>query len=63
MVDCSLLGKNQVEPRNTVGNVPLVWYKDEEHIGYDRSGVKIKKKEKQSKLDSFLESVDNSNNW
>ncbi|KAL8488580.1 hypothetical protein ACS0TY_024748 [Phlomoides rotata] len=55
--------EDEVEPRNTVGNVPLVWYKDEEHIGYDRSGKKIKKKEKQSKLDSFLASADDSKNW
>jgi ribosome biogenesis protein ERB1 len=25
-------------PRNTIGNVPLEWYKDEQHIGYDRCG-------------------------
>ncbi|XP_031131507.1 ribosome biogenesis protein BOP1 homolog [Ipomoea triloba] len=55
--------EDEVAPRNTVGNVPLVWYKDEEHIGYDLAGKKIKKKEKQDKLDSFLASADNSKNW
>lgn len=27
-----------------VGDVPLVWYKDEDHIGYDVEGEKIQKK-------------------
>lgn len=53
----------QVAPLNTVGEVPLVWYKDEEHIGYDITGKKIKKKERQDKLDSFLASADDSKNW
>ncbi|KAE9449591.1 hypothetical protein C3L33_18511, partial [Rhododendron williamsianum] len=46
-----------------LGEVPLVWYKDEEHIGYDITGKKIKKKERQDKLDSFLASADDSKNW
>ncbi|KAL0294351.1 UNVERIFIED_CONTAM: Ribosome biogenesis protein BOP1 [Sesamum radiatum] len=58
-----LVGQNQVAPRNTIGNVPLEWYKDEEHIGYDLAGKKIKIKERQSKLDSFLASADDSKNW
>ncbi|KAL0327668.1 UNVERIFIED_CONTAM: Ribosome biogenesis protein BOP1 [Sesamum angustifolium] len=55
--------EDEVAPRNTIGNVPLEWYKDEEHIGYDLAGKKIKKKERQSKLDSFLVSADDSKNW
>lgn len=50
-------------PRNTIGDVPLKWYEDEPHIGYDIKAKKIKKKEKQDKLDSFLASVDDSKNW
>lgn len=50
-------------PRNTVGDVPLKWYEDEPHIGYDIKGKKIKKKEKQDKLESFLANVDDSKNW
>ncbi|KAG5230102.1 ribosome biogenesis protein [Salix suchowensis] len=53
----------QVAPRNTVGDVPLEWYRDEKHIGYDIAGKKLKKKERQDKLDSFLANVDNSRNW
>lgn len=53
----------QVAPRNTVGDVPLVWYNDEGHIGYDLSGKKIKKREKTNKLDSFLARTDDSKSW
>ncbi|CAK9147353.1 unnamed protein product [Ilex paraguariensis] len=55
--------EDEVAPRNTIGDVPLEWYRDEEHIGYDLAGKKIKKKERQDKLDSFLASVDDSRNW
>ncbi|KAA8545481.1 hypothetical protein F0562_020265 [Nyssa sinensis] len=55
--------EDEVAPRNTIGDVPLEWYKDEEHIGYDITGKKIKKKERQDKLDSFLASVDDSKSW
>eukprot|EP00892_Ulva_mutabilis_P006986 jgi/Ulvmu1/465/UM001_0472.1 len=41
--------------RNTVGNVPLEWYKHEEHIGYDRDGEPIKRKGKPGDmLDTLL---------
>jgi ribosome biogenesis protein ERB1 len=52
-----------VAPRNTIGEVPLKWYEDEPHIGYDIKGKKIKKKEKEDKLGSFLANVDDSKNW
>ncbi|KAM7273303.1 hypothetical protein ACFE04_027967 [Oxalis oulophora] len=55
--------EDEVAPRNTVGDVPLEWYKDEKHIGYDIAGKKITKKERRDKLDSFLASVDDSENW
>ena len=50
-------------PRNTIGDVPLNWYEDEPHVGYDIKGKKIKKKDKQDKLGSFLANVDDSKNW
>lgn len=40
--------------RNTVGNVPLEWYDAEEHIGYDKDGVKLIKKGRKDKLDTLL---------
>ncbi|KAM1030654.1 hypothetical protein ACFX2J_034298 [Malus domestica] len=55
--------EDEVVPRNTVGDVPLEWYRDEKHIGYDIKGKKIKKKEKEDKLQSFLASADDSKNW
>ncbi|KAL5564415.1 hypothetical protein UlMin_027579, partial [Ulmus minor] len=55
--------EDEVAPRNTIGDVPLEWYRDEKHIGYDISGKKIKKKEREDKLQSFLASADDSKNW
>lgn len=55
--------EDEVAPRNTVGNVPFVWYEDEDHVGYDIAGKKIKKKEREDKLQSFLASADDSKNW
>ncbi len=37
-----------------MGNVPLQWYKDEEHIGYDLAGAKIGKAPRGDKLDALL---------
>ena len=31
------------EIRNTVGNIPMEWYRDYSHIGYDIRGSKIAK--------------------
>lgn len=55
--------EDEVAPRNTIGEVPLKWYEDEPHIGYDIKGKKIKKKEREDKLGSFLANVDDSKNW
>ena len=41
----------------------MEWYRDEDHIGHDITGKKIKKKEREDKLQSFLASVDDSKNW
>ena len=37
-----------------VGSVPMRWYKDEEHIGYDRDAKKIARKARQDRLDALL---------
>ena len=29
---------------NTIGDVPIQWFRDEEHIGYDADGRKILKR-------------------
>jgi ribosome biogenesis protein ERB1 len=43
---------------NTVGNVPLEWYNDYPHIGYDIDGKKILKPAKGDELEEFLASMD-----
>ncbi|KAI8473407.1 MAG: NUC169 domain-containing protein [Monoraphidium minutum] len=40
--------------RNTIGNVPLGWYKAEDHIGYDTEGQKLLRRERKDKLDALL---------
>ncbi|KAL3697695.1 hypothetical protein R1sor_011771 [Riccia sorocarpa] len=52
-----------LNPRNTVGDVPLEWYRDEKHIGYDRDGKKIIKKGRKDQLDAFLSRADDSKDW
>lgn len=42
----------------SVGAVPLRWYKDEDHIGYDQTGHKILRKPKKDKLDQLLDRND-----
>ena len=43
--------------------VPLEWYKDEEHIGYDREGEKLLRKAKQDRLDALLAKNDLGTQW
>ncbi|GBF97452.1 hypothetical protein Rsub_10375 [Raphidocelis subcapitata] len=44
--------------RNTVGDVPLGWYKAEDHIGYDVEGEKIARRARGDKLDALLARAD-----
>lgn len=43
---------------NTVGNVPVEWYSEYPHIGYDINGRKILKPAKGDELEEFLASMD-----
>jgi ribosome biogenesis protein ERB1 len=45
---------------NRIGDIPLEWYKDEEHVGYDIAGERIMKP-KQSALDELLDKTDDPN--
>lgn len=48
--------------RNTVGKIPMQWYEDFEHIGYDLEGKPISKPiRNQDELDKFLEKMENPN--
>lgn len=49
--------------RNTVGNVPMQWYKDYDHIGYDLAGKKIMKPGSGNEIDNFLAKMDDPNYW
>lgn len=50
--------------KNTIGAVPLEWYKDEEHIGYDLEGQRIVRKEAgEDKIDEFLRRADDPKSW
>ena len=43
---------------SAVGNIPLEWYKHEDHIGYDLDGEKLIKKKRKDRLDMLLERMD-----
>ncbi|KAK5855563.1 hypothetical protein PBY51_005657 [Eleginops maclovinus] len=50
--------------RNTVGNIPMDWYKDFPHIGYNLDGKKIFKPiRNKDELDDFLDKMDNPDYW
>lgn len=46
---------------NTVGNIPLEWYEEYDHIGYDRDGHKILRRKKKDSLDNLLARHDDPN--
>jgi len=45
-------------PLNTIGNVPLEWYDDFDHVGYDLEGKKIMRAAKQDELDALIKRFD-----
>lgn len=45
--------------RNTVGNIPMNWYDDYNHLGYDWDGKPIRKPKRGDELDKFLNRMDN----
>ncbi|ODM96932.1 Ribosome biogenesis protein BOP1, partial [Orchesella cincta] len=49
--------------RNTVGNVPLNWYDEYPHIGYDLDGRKLIRPKQEDKLDEFLRRMEDPNFW
>ena len=49
--------------RNTIGNIPIHWYDDYSHIGYDVEGRKLIKPEQGDALDEFLEKADDPDYW
>lgn len=49
--------------RNTVGNIPMKWYDDYKHIGYDWDGNKIIKPDHGDTLDAFLKKMEDPDFW
>ncbi|XP_006822853.1 ribosome biogenesis protein bop1-B-like [Saccoglossus kowalevskii] len=49
--------------RNTVGNIPMQWYNDYPHIGYDLDGKRISKPAQGDELDEFLNKMENPDYW
>lgn len=49
--------------RNTVGNIPMHWYDEYNHIGYDWDGKKLIKPEKGDQLDAFLKRMEDPTFW
>lgn len=49
--------------RNTTGNIPMKWYDDYEHIGYNWDGKKIIKPQKGDQLDNFLKRMEDPDFW
>ncbi|XP_037090870.1 ribosome biogenesis protein bop1-like isoform X2 [Pollicipes pollicipes] len=48
---------------NTIGDVPLRWYDQYDHVGYTRDAKKILKGASRDEIDSFLEKVENPDFW
>ena len=48
-------------PVNTIGNVPLSWYDEFDHVGYDIDGQKIMRGTKKDELDHLIARFDDPN--
>jgi ribosome biogenesis protein ERB1 len=64
-IDATLDSDSETEQAgyNTVGKIPMEWYKDMPHIGYDLDGKRIMKSAVLDELDKFLANVDDPNTW
>lgn len=49
--------------RNTVGNIPMNWYDEYKHMGYDWDGKPIGKPETGDHLDNFLKRMEDPDFW
>eukprot|EP00466_Bigelowiella_natans_P012032 jgi/Bigna1/92208/estExt_fgenesh1_pm.C_70003 len=55
--------EDEVGEKNRIGNVPLEWYDEEDHIGYSVTGEKILRKDRGDALDEFLSRTDDKDRW
>lgn len=49
--------------RNTIGNVPVRWYDNYDHIGYDWTGNKVAKPQERGEIDEFLARMEDPDYW
>ncbi|KAL3195337.1 hypothetical protein MRX96_015810 [Rhipicephalus microplus] len=54
---------DEEDVRNTVGNIPMEWYENYPHIGYDLDGKPILKPPRGNELDEFLRKMDDPDYW
>ncbi|KXN87873.1 Ribosome biogenesis protein ERB1 [Leucoagaricus sp. SymC.cos] len=48
---------------NRVGNIPMHWYDDLPHVGYDINGKKVLRPARGDELDKFLATVEDPDSW
>ncbi|KAJ4473539.1 NUC169 domain-containing protein [Lentinula lateritia] len=48
---------------NRVGDIPMHWYDDLPHVGYDMDGKRVLKPARGDELDRFLKTVEDPNSW
>jgi ribosome biogenesis protein ERB1 len=54
---------SDAEATNTIGNIPLTYYDEYPHIGYDINGKRIMRPAKGEALDALLDSIDIPKGW
>jgi len=55
------LSSDEEKPKNTIGEVPLEWYNNLEHVGYDVDGKKIARRYGKTGVDAVIASKDDPN--
>lgn len=56
-------GQQQVDALNSVGDVPLAWYRGERHLGYNNSGSRLFKDDGIDSLEMLLQGIDDRSSW
>ncbi|CAH1780147.1 unnamed protein product, partial [Owenia fusiformis] len=54
---------DEEDVRNTIGNIPVEWYNEYPHIGYNIEGQKLIKPKKKDEIDEVLSRADDPNYW
>ena len=56
-------GIDPIQDPNRVGNIPMHWYDDMPHIGYDANGKKVLRPAVGDELDKFLKTQEDPTAW